>query len=114
MKKLRTYMIIPAIEINLSKSNGNLFSRGEAQKIGISVFSQDVVNCMSAMTFGLSHSPLSCSMTSSVGWSTGPGADAFFPFLMLAEEAGCEIVQLTIVVSSSRSSESPELQFRWR
>lgn len=55
---------------------------------------------------------VSCSMTSSVGWSTGAWTDPFFPFLMLAEEAGCEIVQLTMVVSSSRSSGSPELQLR--
>jgi hypothetical protein len=52
-------------------------------------------------------------MTSSVGRSASAVADAFFPFLTLVNEAGCEMVQLIIDVSSSRKSGSPELQLKW-
>jgi hypothetical protein len=55
--KLGTYMIISAIEIKLSKSNSNVGSRGEGSKTVFSLIGLDVVNCMSTVSFSLSHYP---------------------------------------------------------
>jgi len=57
MKQLHTYMIVPAIEINLSKNDCDLFSGDKAQSIIFGVVSPDIMSRMSAMSFGLSHYP---------------------------------------------------------
>lgn len=57
MKKLGTYMIISAIEIELSERNSDVGPRGEGSKTIFSLISPDVVNCMSTVSFGLSHRP---------------------------------------------------------